>query len=322
MSFLRFFVGFLVNLVRYLCDFLVNFGNNFQIQSTNFTNPIFSFPKSFDQILRIILRINLKQIFLVVFLFSLIFNSIFSNFSVLAQNNNSNNSDLQEIYPLYNQKLSNRINLMSNNISNCFFVPEMVNNFKQNTTYCNIQFETKTVGFLNFGSVEALAGEKIVEGADILGIKNKLSNSTSDKIASKIDGIGDTDPTCGENTISIEKIIAPGAFFPVIPCAVTKDGKVQPLSPALIPDILVRAFGLIASLTFYLFSGILILSGVMFIWDGIDGQSRKRAERNIIDTLWALLLIFGAYTILITILTLLNFNFGKTKTKFFDFGGN
>lgn len=131
----------------------------------------------------------------------------------------------------------------------------------------------------------------------------------------------DSVSTCGENTISIEKIVTPGAFFPVIPCAV-KDGKVQPLSPALIPDILIRAFGLIASLTFYLFSGILILSGVMFIWDGIDGQSRKKAERNIYDTLWALVLIFGTYSILITILTLLKFDFDKTKMKFFDFGTN
>lgn len=217
-----------------------------------------------------------------------------------------------------NKQIYTANDIMSNNISNCFFVPKMVNNFKENITYCNITLETKTADFFNFGSVEVLAGEKIVEGDDILGIKNKFSNNTSDKIASKIDGIGDTNPTCGQNTISIEKIITPGAFFPVIPCAV-KDGKVQPLSPALIPDILVRAFGLIASLTFYLFSGILILSGVMFIWDGIDGQSRKRAERNIIDTLWALVLIFGAYTILITILTLLKFDFDKTRMKFFDF---
>jgi len=137
-----------------------------------------------------------------------------------------------------------------------------------------------------------------------------------------IKGIDTTTPSCGNTKLTIGSIIRPGSFFPVIPCALTDDGKVRPLSPALIPDILVRAFGFIASLTFYLFTGILVLTGVMFIWDGIDGQSRKKAEKNLYDTIWALVLIFGTYTILISILTILRFDFAKTEVDFFDFRNN
>jgi hypothetical protein len=57
----------------------------------------------------------------------------------------------------------------------------------------------------------------------------------------------------------------------------------------------------------------------MFIWDGISGKTRKMAERNLYDTIFALILIFGTYTILITILRLLNFDFAKTNIQFFDF---
>jgi len=142
----------------------------------------------------------------------------------------------------------------------------------------------------------------------------------SHKLA-ELTGIGDSTPECGEKTISIAAIITPGSFFPVIPCAYNNETKeIQPLSPALIPDIMIRAFGMIASLTFYLFFGVLILSGVMFVWDGINGNSRKQAERNIYDTIYALILIFGTYTILMTILSLLNFSFEKTRVQFFSFG--
>ena len=145
-----------------------------------------------------------------------------------------------------------------------------------------------------------------------------LSSNISTKLAAT-EGIGTSPTSCGEKTLTIANIITPGAFFPVIPCALDSAGRVQPLSPALIPDIMIRLFGMIASLTFYLFFGILILSGVMFIWDGISGKTRKMAERNLYDTIFALILIFGTYTILITILRLLNFDFAKTNIQFFDF---
>lgn len=175
----------------------------------------------------------------------------------------------------------------------------------------------------NFGQTTILRQQKTTKEKLEPKIINKNSNyfsKNNPKIAA-LTGIGDSTPECGKKTIDIKSIITPGEFFPVIPCAYDKTtGQIQPLSPALIPDIMIRAFGMIASLTFYLFFGILVLSGVMFIWDGINGNSRKMAERNLYDTIWALVLIFGTYTILMTILALLNFNFAKTQVQFFNFG--
>lgn len=189
------------------------------------------------------------------------------------------------------------------------------------------KFFTKTV---HFGSISLVSifllglcmGNSMLIEPNFFNKQNTLvhSSATGSKLAAT-SGIGELPESCGEKTISINSIVTPGAFFPVIPCGLSSDGKdVQPLSPALIPDIMIRAFGMIASLTFYLFTGILVLSGVLFIWDGINGNTRKQAERNLYDTIWALVLIFGTYTILMTILTLLNFDFAKTNVQFFDFG--
>ena len=173
----------------------------------------------------------------------------------------------------------------------------------------------------NFGQTTILSQQTNKETLKLKPDKTSNSFSKNNPKIVALTGIGDSTPECGKKTIDIKSIITPGEFFPVIPCAYDKTtGQIQPLSPALIPDIMIRAFGMIASLTFYLFFGILVLSGVMFIWDGINGNSRKMAERNLYDTIWALVLIFGTYTILMTILALLNFNFAKTQVQFFNFG--
>jgi hypothetical protein len=123
----------------------------------------------------------------------------------------------------------------------------------------------------------------------------------------------------GDTTIDVADIFQPGHFVPVIPktCAVNENGGANALDFSVIPAVLIRSFGLIASTVFYLAIFMFIFSGVQWIYGGIDGQSSAKALRNIQDSVVAMVLIFAAYVITFTILGILKVDVSTDISTFF-----
>lgn len=109
--------------------------------------------------------------------------------------------------------------------------------------------------------------------------------------------------------LSITNLLAPAEFLPVIPenCS-SVDGQPIPLSPVLIPAIIARLFGLIASSIFYLLLFVVIVSGIMWTWGGIDNKNISQAKQNFKDAGVAVLMLISTYVILSTIIGLLSPN--------------
>jgi hypothetical protein len=123
--------------------------------------------------------------------------------------------------------------------------------------------------------------------------------------------------------ITFTSILKPTNFTPIIPkeCATEADGSARPLTFAVLPDILIRTFGFLASLVFYLFGFIVIFSGIQWMYGGIDGKQDLQAKRNIQDAVWGLILVLGVYMIINTILNVLGVSqYGSTDiASFFTF---
>jgi hypothetical protein len=131
-------------------------------------------------------------------------------------------------------------------------------------------------------------------------VKNN-TNASSDEFLGKNFGC-----RINKTTIKLVDVINISNFVPIIPnqCTTLADGSAIPLSPILIPQILTRLFGFLASFVFYILTGALIFNGVLWIYGGIDGKSNATAKRNFGDLAWAFLLLLGTYTIIATIVGL------------------
>ncbi len=113
-----------------------------------------------------------------------------------------------------------------------------------------------------------------------------------------------------ETSLTIENLFRPTAFIPVIPdnCSTTPEGEVIPLSPALIPSIIARFFGFLASWIFLFLIAVVIISGIMWIWGGIDNKNISQAKQNFRDALISVLLMVSTYVIISTIISVLSPN--------------
>lgn len=119
--------------------------------------------------------------------------------------------------------------------------------------------------------------------------------------------------------ITMTDILNPGSFFPVIPaeCS-TSNGKPVPLSIALIPDIAIRFFGALASFIFYLFFVITTVTGIMWIYGGIDPSQATQAKKNFQDAFVGLVLVVSVYMVVNTVLiSLLRVRFTYTDMDSF-----
>ena len=113
------------------------------------------------------------------------------------------------------------------------------------------------------------------------------------------------------NGLVISDLFRPARFLPIVPqtdCAASPDGSPQPLPIGVLSIVLVRLFGFIAGLIFYFVFAVIVVSGIMFIWDGIDGQQAAQAKKNLSDSVYALILVIGTYVIINTILIVLGVN--------------
>jgi hypothetical protein len=103
------------------------------------------------------------------------------------------------------------------------------------------------------------------------------------------------------DTISLTDIFQFAKFLPVIPKACSdKALDLQDLG-----TVLLRLWGFLASLIWYLVSFIVIFSGMMWIWDGIDGNQAAQAKKNLVDSVYALLIVFSTFIIINTVLSLI-----------------
>lgn len=121
--------------------------------------------------------------------------------------------------------------------------------------------------------------------------------------------------------LRIQDLLSLGNFLPIIPnnCTTDSNGLPIPLNPVLIGHVISRLFGFIASLVFYLLNAVLIFSGLQWIWGGVDGKSAAQARKNLLDVMWAFVILIGAYLILSTLIGLLGVETVNTDLSQFFF---
>jgi hypothetical protein len=112
--------------------------------------------------------------------------------------------------------------------------------------------------------------------------------------------------SCQARKIRVTDIFRPSSFLPIVDCGTDSNGDPVPLSLAVLPNVMIRLFGALASLVFYLFGFIVLFSGIQYTYGGIDGGSSiTQAKRNLQDSVIGLVLVLGAYVIINTILVVL-----------------
>lgn len=106
--------------------------------------------------------------------------------------------------------------------------------------------------------------------------------------------------------ITVTSIFIPSSYFPIIPAECGVAGN-QPVALTLddLPPVLIRGFGFLASLIAYLLFFNTVISGLQWIYGGIDGSQATRAKQNLQDGLVGIILILSVYIIVTTILTVL-----------------
>jgi hypothetical protein len=121
-----------------------------------------------------------------------------------------------------------------------------------------------------------------------------------------------SDPTaCTETkSIKITDIFVTTSFTPLVDgaCSVDDSGGAVPLSLAVLPSILLRGYGLMASLIFYFFGINLLVGGLRWIYAGISDDPARQAagaKQGIFRSVIALGIVLSSYLIVFTILRLL-----------------
>jgi hypothetical protein len=137
-----------------------------------------------------------------------------------------------------------------------------------------------------------------------------------------------SDPAACTDTkkITIADIFVTTSFTPLLDPACSSDanGRAQPLSLAVLPSILIRGYGFMASLVFYIFGINLIVAGLRWIYGGIGNNTERQiadAKRSIATSVTAIGLVLGAYLIVFTVLQVLGVeSLGSTDvSSFFTF---
>jgi hypothetical protein len=113
--------------------------------------------------------------------------------------------------------------------------------------------------------------------------------------------------------VRIGNLITPAAFVPVIPtqCSIS-NGDPIPLSPALIPVVLSRFFGMLASLIFYFMTFVFIIAGFMWIWGFINDSAIGKAKQAMRDAGISAIVVISVYVIIGTIVGVLGGSSIKT----------
>ena len=107
--------------------------------------------------------------------------------------------------------------------------------------------------------------------------------------------------TVAVTKVTVTNIIAitDPSHYPLIPASCK-----GPISPDSLPAILIRGYGLISSLGLNLFFFFTVYNGLLWIYNGIDGQSAAKAKKNLQSGVYGLGLIFFAYIFVNTFVVL------------------
>jgi hypothetical protein len=100
----------------------------------------------------------------------------------------------------------------------------------------------------------------------------------------------------------------PGNFLPIIPasCTLNENGTPQALPLTFIPTLFIRAYGLIVSFAFYLITPVLIGSGLMYMYGGIDQGQVAGAKKWLTNSAIGFFMIISFYFIIFLILGFLD----------------
>lgn len=124
---------------------------------------------------------------------------------------------------------------------------------------------------------------------------------------------------CEKVDISFVELFNPGNYFPLVPegCGtISKDNAniddavesdlananvAAALPLSAIPIILLRAYGALSSMVFYLFGFFLVFSGVQWIAGGVNPEQKAKALKQIQASVTAVVMIISAYVVVNTI---------------------
>ena len=114
-----------------------------------------------------------------------------------------------------------------------------------------------------------------------------------------------------KTSLTIVSILSPRNFFPVIPeeCGGKVGEPPKALGLGAIPVILVRVYGLLASVVFYLFGFNLVFASVRFSYGAFKSDDYQKSFNMIQEGFTSLALVLTAHLIISTIFSAI---FGRT----------
>jgi hypothetical protein len=124
-----------------------------------------------------------------------------------------------------------------------------------------------------------------------------------------------TPDACKAQRINIANLFILSKNVPILPEACTRDENKDPraLSPSLLADVAIRAYAFFVSLAFTIVSPSLVVTGMMYMYSGIDPAQEKFLKTWVTNLATSLILVIFAYLIPFTILNI--FGLYETYSK-------
>jgi len=129
-----------------------------------------------------------------------------------------------------------------------------------------------------------------------------VSGFAEKKATPNLDKVRANDCASAKTPLTVLALMTPGQFFPIIPNACGGgDGAPQALSLTALPVILVRVYGLLASLVFYLFGFNLIFISIRASYGAFQEAEYKNALNMFQEGVTSIALVLLAHLIISTI---------------------
>lgn len=129
---------------------------------------------------------------------------------------------------------------------------------------------------------------------------------------------------CSEQTrLNISNLFRPAEFIPVVPesCSGGDNTKATPLSIGSVGVVVIRAYGLVSSLVFYLFFVYILFAGIRWSYAAFNESEAGKAKQSLQEAGISISLVLLAHLIVSTIFTsIFKFDsFETDPTVFTDF---
>lgn len=101
-------------------------------------------------------------------------------------------------------------------------------------------------------------------------------------------------------------LATPTKFLPIIPDSCSKDGNsIKPASLNAIPAIILRAYGFLCGLAFYLLTPLFAYYGIIYILGGVSSGQTESAKKALQNAFIAIIILSLFYTIVFAALGIL-----------------